>query len=102
MQRIRLNGIKQVLLWLVLPILSCVALITLDQLTKMWFTDLYNESGNTMFIAGLLSFTYTVNTGSAFSFLADVEWGQIFLKILTCFSLIIFVFMFIYSISNNL
>ena len=91
MQRIRFNGLKEKIFWLVIPVISLIALVVLDQLTKYWFTNLYNKNGNTEFISGVLSFTYTVNTGSAFSFLSDKAWAQTFFKIITVISLIVFV-----------
>ena len=101
MQRIRFNGIKDIILWIVLPIVFVIALVVLDQLTKFWFTNLFNEKGATVFIDGVLSFTYTVNTGSAFSFLADKTWGQTFFKIITVLSLVVFVLLFLYSIRER-
>ena len=101
MQRIRFNGLKEKIFWLVIPVISLIALVVLDQLTKYWFTNLYNKNGNTEFISGVLSFTYTVNTGSAFSFLSDKAWAQTFFKIITVISLIVFVFVFLYSISKR-
>lgn len=101
MQRIRFNGIKDIIIWLVLPILAIVGLIVLDQLTKFWFTNLFKEHGNTTFIKGFLSFTYTVNTGSAFSFLANKDWAQTFFKIFTFIALIVFVFALVYSIGKR-
>ena len=101
MQRIRFNGIKEIILWVILPIVFMIALVVLDQLTKFWFTNLYNEQGSTVFIDGVLSFTYTVNTGSAFSFLSDKAWGQTFFKIITVLSLAVFVLLFLYSIRER-
>lgn len=101
MQRIRINGIKDVILWVVLPIFFVAILVLLDQLTKFWFSNLYKSQGNTVFIRGVLSFTYTVNTGSAFSFLAGKSWAQIFFKVITCFALIAFVGAYFYALINR-
>ncbi len=98
MQRIRINGIKEILLWIVLPVVSVALLVLLDQLTKTWFSTLYQNKGNTVFINGVLSFTYTVNTGSAFSFLAGKSWAQTFFKVITCISLIAFIFVYLYAL----
>ncbi len=101
MQRIRLNGIKDIIFWIVLPVVIVAVLVVLDQLTKLWFSNLYFEKGNTMFIEGLLSFTYTVNTGSAFSFLAGKDWAQTFFKVITVLALITFVFVYLYAFSRK-
>ena len=99
MQRIRINGIKDILLWIILPILAIGVLVLFDQLTKFWFANLYEEKGPTVFIKGVLSFTYTVNTGSAFSFLSDKDWAQTFFKVLTVISLLLFVVLYLYALS---
>ncbi len=101
MQRIRLNGIKEIIFWVVVPIAVTAILVILDQLTKVWFSKLYFDKGNTVFISGVLSFTYTVNTGSAFSFLAGKSWAQLFFKILTVAALLVFVFVFVYALSKK-
>ncbi len=101
MQRIRLNGIKDIILWVVVPVLIIAMLVVLDQLTKFWFSNLYFDKGNTVFIKGVLSFTYTVNTGSAWSFLADKEWAQTFFKVLTVIALILFVGVYLYALSRK-
>ena len=99
MQRIRINGIKDILFWIILPILAIGVLVLFDQLTKVWFTNLYLKNGPTVFIEGVLSFTYTVNKGSAFSFLSGVEWAQTFFKVLTIVSLVLFVILYLYAFS---
>jgi signal peptidase II len=99
MQRIRINGIKDILLWIILPILTIGVLVLFDQLTKVWFTNLYKENGSTVFIKGVLSFTHTINTGSAFSFLSGKEWAQTFFKVITIVSLLLFVVLYLYALS---
>ncbi len=101
MQRIRFNGIKGVFAWIIIPVILTLALILIDRFTKVAFTNLYNEQGSTVFIKGVLSFTYTVNTGSAFSFLANKPWAQTFFKCLTVVALIVFVVIYYYAVSEK-
>ncbi len=101
MQRVRINGIKDILLWIVLPVFIVALLVLLDQLTKFWFSNLYKSQGNTVFIQGVLSFTYTVNTGSAFSFLAGKEWAQTFFKAITCIALVGFIGGYFYALKSR-
>lgn len=102
MQRVRLNGVKDIIYWVIIPIVSVILLIVLDQLTKIWFTDLYQESGNTVFIEGILSFTYVENTGSAFGWLSNKGWAQTFFKIITVVSLFAFIAIYFYAIVKRL
>ncbi len=101
MQRIRINGIKDIFLWIILPLLSISVLVLFDQLTKFWFTNLYEENGTTIFIKGVLSFTHTINTGSAFSFLSGKDWAQTFFKIITVISLLLFVVLYLYALKSR-
>lgn len=101
MQRIRLNGIKDTIFWVIIPIVSAILLIVLDQLTKIWFTELYQNNGNTIFIEGVLSFTYVENTGSAFGWLSNKDWAQVFFKIITVVSLFVFVALYLYAIMKR-
>ena len=68
---------------------------------KIWFSNLYKIHGNTVFIKGVLSFTHTINTGSAFSFLAGKKWAQTFFKVLTCFALLAFIGGYIYALKSR-
>ena len=94
MQRTRLNrGIILIISY----VLVLGLLIFIDQITKIHFENKFNESGNTDVISGFFYFTFTKNTGAAFSFLAKVSWGQAFFKVLTIVSLAVFVFLTILS-----
>ena len=46
-------------------------------------------------------FTYTVNTGAAWSFLSDVSWAQTFFKILTLVSIVIFYLFYLYALKKE-
>ncbi len=100
MQRTWANGCKRVIFY-VLPVVVLAILILLDQLTKVYFKNLYLDKGNTTVIDGFFSFTYTVNTGAAWSFLSDVEWAQTFFKILTGFALVVFGAFYVYSLKKG-
>ena len=101
MQRIGLDRWKRII-FIALPIVIIAVLVGLDQLTKYLFKNLYLEKGRTIVIDGFFYFTYTVNTGAAWSFLADVSWGQTFFKILTSVSLVIFTAFIVYAIKKDL
>ena len=96
MQRVRANGWKRIILE-ILPLVILAILVLLDQFSKIYFHKLWKDNGDTTVINNFFYLTYTVNTGAAWSFLADVSWGQTFFKILTSISLIAFVFYYIYS-----
>ncbi len=96
-RRKRINKI----LVLIFSILTAVALVFLDQLTKNLFTKLYTKSGETTIIEDFFYFTLVENTGAAWSFLSDASWAQLFFKILTVFSLLVFLFFFFYAYKKN-
>ncbi len=75
-----------------------VLLILLDQITKTVVKNLYENEGwrYTVVISNFFEFRYTFNTGAAFSFLANKEWGQIFFKVLTSIALVVFYIYYIY------
>ena len=100
MQRIRANGWKRIVFEIV-PVIVLAVLIVLDQLSKIYFHKLWKDNGDTTVINNFFYLTYTVNTGAAWSFLADVSWGQIFFKVLTSISLVAFVIYYLYSIKKG-
>ena len=101
MQGIRANRFGRIILELI-PLLVVVVCVVLDQVTKSCFKDLYFEkNGSTEVIKNFFYLTYTVNTGAAWSFLADVSWGQTFFKILTAVSLVLFVIFYVYAYKRN-
>ena len=77
-------------------ILACV--IIFDQLTKSYFKNYVQENGNVTVIDGFFYFTYTVNTGAAWSFLSGVSWAQTFFKILTSIALVFFAVFYLYAL----
>lgn len=78
-----------------------LALILIDQLTKYHFSHTLDMYEVQPVIEDFFYFSYTINTGAAWSFLADVSWSQIFFKILTACALIIFALMYIYSLKKG-
>lgn len=100
MQGTRSYRLKKIILY-VLPVLVLAVLITLDQVSKVYFKNLYYEKGSTDFINGFIGFTYTVNTGAAWSFLADVSWAQTFFKCLTAVALVVFGFIYYYAVKKG-
>ena len=82
MQRTGLDRRKIILE--IVPILVMLVIILADQITKTYCKNLYENNGwrVTTVIDGFFDFTYTVNTGAAWSFLAGKSWAQTFFKVL--------------------
>ena len=78
-----------------------VGLIFVDQFTKKTFKELFITQGVTVVIDNFFRFTYTFNTGAAWSFLRDVSWAQTFFKVMTVFVFLIFAFLYYLSFKNN-
>lgn len=100
MQGVRTNRWGRIILE-ILPIFLMIACVVVDQITKFAFKEIYLNGGETIVIDGFFKLTYAENTGAAWSFLAEVSWGQTFFKILTGVALVAFVFMYIYAVKNN-
>ena len=71
-------------------------LIAFDQIAKLHFSRTLAFGEKLNVIDGFFYFTYTLNTGAAWSFLADVSWGQLFFKILTVVALIAFSLFYVF------
>lgn len=100
MQGIRANRRKRII-FEGLFMLLLLALIAIDQLTKYHFSTTLELHEEKSVIDGFFYFTYTINTGAAWSFLANVSWSQLFFKILTGFALIAFMIFYIYAARKN-
>ncbi len=101
MQGIRSNRCGRIILECI-PILVLILMIVFDQLTKVWCDNLYKEKGGqTTVIENFFYLTFTVNTGAAFSFLADKAWAQTFFKVITAISLVLFVLFYIYAVKKK-
>ncbi len=96
MQGIGTNGRRKLIYELIFPTLL-VVLLLVDQITKtVAKSSFHNGWRSTTVIDGFFYFYYTLNTGAAWSFLADASWGQLFFKILTSVSIILFFVYYIY------
>ncbi len=84
-----------------LPILLIGLCILFDQLSKAYFKNEYVDGERNYIIDNFFYFTFTVNTGAAWSFLADKPWSQTFFKILTAVALLAFIFYFVFSIKKK-
>jgi len=103
MQRVGALNRRRII-FCVISILICGAIIALDLITKSYFERLNAENTNNyhqVIIKDFFYLTYTVNTGAAFSFLGGVSWGQLFFKILTCLSLAGFIVLFVLFIKKG-
>ena len=101
MQRTGATGRKRIIFYIVIPLIVILALIVADQISKQAFKKLYEDHGQTIVIKNFFYFTFVENQGSAFSFLSDKDWGQVFFKILTPIALIAFLFFFVLSIKSG-
>ena len=84
----RLNNRREInMIWFIIA--ACG--IVLDQLAKLWAYR--NLAGGTVrqIIPDFLSFRYHVNTGAAWSFLADHSWGIYLLSFISFLACILFV-----------
>ena len=86
---------------LFLPLVVFLALVAIDQISKYYFKDLYTKQGTTVVIEDFFAFTFTMNTGAAWSFLAGVSWAQTFFKILTGVSLVLLGLFLFYVYKKN-
>ncbi len=102
MQRIRVDGRR--LIYNIYPILLFVAFILIDQITKTYFVvrlaggEVWSSGKERItIIENFFYFSYTYNTGAAWSFLSDASWAQIFFKVLTAVALVAFFFFYVYA-----
>ncbi len=92
---------RRIITILIISLLIFAVCIASDLVTKAVFKDLYFEQGQTVIIDGFFYLTFTENSGSAFSFLSDEEWAQIFFKVLTSLALVGFSVFFVYSVRRK-
>ncbi len=100
MQGVGADRRKRIIL-IVISVAVLALTIFLDQWTKKFFKEYVQENGKITVIDGFFYLTYTVNTGAAWSFMADVYWGQTFFKILTSIALVCFVLFYVYAFIKN-
>lgn len=81
----------------VLFLLLAAVLVGLDQLTKYMIVSSFRLYTGWSIIDNFLSIYYTQNTGSAFSFLADKEWG---IYVLSTFSSILAIVVLYFMIKS--
>ena len=64
--------------------------ITVDQLSKLWIVDVFQLYESREIVPGLLNLVYVVNTGAAFSILADVDspWRHYFFLVIGCIAIV--------------
>lgn len=100
MQRVGADR-RKIIVFSVVMIALTALFVVIDQLTKAYFKKAYSPSDEKYIIDGFFYFTYTFNTGAAFSLFADKPWGQLFFKILTSVALVLFVLLFIFSLRKR-
>lgn len=63
--------------------LLAIVIIIFDQAVKFWVINSIGPSGSINVISGILEFVYVKNTGAAFSFLSQKEYGIVLLSIIS-------------------
>ena len=101
MQRVGANGRRNIVIFIVIPIVILISLVGIDRFTKVYFEQLYRNVGEVVVIPNFFKFTFTINKGAAFSFLAEKSWGQLIFKIITPFALMAFVLVLVYAIKKR-
>lgn len=82
---------KKYFIWLLVKASIIIALVAADLITKSYFARTFAEGESVSIIARVLSFTYTRNTGAAFSLFSQHTWW------LTIISLLFVVGFFVYD-----
>ncbi len=100
MQGTRLDRFKRIIK-ILLPIFVIGLCILFDQLTKLYFRNNYSLGEKRFIIPNFFYFSYTINTGAAWSFLANKSWAQLFFKILTGVSLVLFSLFLFFSLKKG-
>ncbi len=89
--------LKLVLFQVAIPLLVLGALISFDQLTKLYIDKNYELNGPRKdFIKDFFGFAYVRNTGASFSMLAGKDWGQTFFQIITPIALVGYVVLYFF------
>lgn len=81
-------------------LLLTTILVVLDQVSKIWAanSEALQNGGKIEIIPGFFQFIYTLNSGAAFSFLNNKEWGIYFLTGVSIITAIVFlILLFKYS-----
>ena len=73
---------------------SAGVLVVIDQLIKLWVTNVLQYSGTMQIIPGLLDFTYTQNFGAAFSMMNGKSWFFIIATAVVAAALIVALFVY--------
>lgn len=95
MQGTRLNGRRRIAFDLIY-LGVFVALLLIDQISKISVATKMNEGDAIGVIQNFFDIRYVRNSGAAWSFLADADWGQTFFKVLTVIALMAFMFYYAY------
>ena len=59
---------------IIIPAFIIIGIVLFDQLVKSWAVNFLSEAGTIAGIPGIFQFTYTENTGAAFSMLSGMRW----------------------------
>lgn len=100
MQGARTDRRKRII-FLAVSIVVFALIIFLDQWTKSYFSSYVKDNGKITVIDGFFYITNVINTGAAWSFLADVSWGQLLFKILTPIAIVFFVLFYVVAFKNK-
>ena len=98
MQRVGTFSGKRFVIFLLIPILLHAFLIALDYFTK-YFAQ--KDAVSVTVIEDFFYLSFTLNSGAAFSFLADKPWGQTVFMILTPIALVAFVAFYVFAVKKK-
>lgn len=89
MQGTRLDGRRRIAFDLIY-LFVFISLLILDQFSKIAVANKMVVGESICVLPNFFDIRYVRNSGAAWSFLADVSWGQTFFKVLTVIALIAF------------
>ncbi len=92
---------RRIIFGIIIPICVALSLVLIDQLTKVWFKNIYLANGKTNVIEGFFYFTFLENTGAMWGIFSSKEWAQTFFKIFTALALVAFAFFFYFAYKKN-
>ena len=100
MQGTRVNG-RRIIVGLIVPIVLIFLLVLIDQLSKIYFKNLFFSNGKTHVIEGFFFFSFLENSGAMWGVLSDLSWAQTFFKIFTALALVAFGLFFYYAFKKK-
>lgn len=89
---------KKYIKYIIIEIIVVLAVVTIDQITKLTIYESVNENGKMNIIKGVLSFTAVQNTGASFGIFND---KTVLLSIVSCVCSVGLIVFLIYTIKHR-